>query len=57
MLQQADFDIVYISTPHPLHYEEILKALEFKRSILVEKPATLTAAQYRLCIELAKRQV
>ena len=56
MLQEAAFDIVYISTPHPLHYEEILKGLELKRNILVEKPATMNAAQYRRCIELAKRQ-
>jgi predicted dehydrogenase len=56
MLEQGDFDIVYISTPHPLHYEEILKALECKRNILVEKPATMNAAQYRKCIELANQQ-
>ncbi|KAI1611244.1 hypothetical protein EDD37DRAFT_632934 [Exophiala viscosa] len=54
MLQHGDFDIVYISTPHPLHYEEVVKALEFKRNVLVEKPATMNAAQYRRCIELAK---
>ncbi|OQO00632.1 hypothetical protein B0A48_13122 [Cryoendolithus antarcticus] len=56
MLEQDDFDIVYISTPHPLHYEEMLKALECKRNILVEKPATMNAAQYRKCIELANQQ-
>ena len=56
MLEQGDFDIVYISTPHPLHYEEILKALKCKRNILVEKPATMNAAQYRKCIELANQQ-
>ncbi|KAK5049422.1 hypothetical protein LTR84_004351 [Exophiala bonariae] len=56
MLEQGDFDIVYISTPHPLHYEEIMKGLECKRNILVEKPATMNAAQYRKCIELANRQ-
>ena len=56
MLEQGDFDIVYISTPHPLHYEEVLKALQCKRNILVEKPATMNAAQYRKCIELASRQ-
>jgi predicted dehydrogenase len=56
MLEQDDFDIVYISTPHPLHYEEMLKALKFKRNILVEKPATMNAAQYRKCIELANQQ-
>ena len=56
MLERADFDVVYISTPHPLHYEGILKGLEFKRNILVEKPATMNAAQYRRCIEIAKQQ-
>ena len=56
MLDQGDFDIVYISTPHPLHYEEVLKALQCKRNILVEKPATMNAAQYRKCIEFASQQ-
>lgn len=56
MLEQGDFDIVYISTPHPLHYEEMLEALKCKRNILVEKPATMNAAQYRKCIELANQQ-
>ncbi|KIX99126.1 uncharacterized protein Z520_04702 [Fonsecaea multimorphosa CBS 102226] len=56
MLEQGDFDVVYISTPHPLHYEEMLKALECKRNILVEKPATMNAAQYRKCVELANQQ-
>ena len=56
MLQQGGYDIVYISTPHPLHYGEILKALECKRNVLVEKPATMNAAQYRRCIELATKQ-
>ena len=56
MLQQGGYDIVYISTPHPLHYGEILKALECKRNVLVEKPATMNAAQYARCIELATKQ-
>jgi dihydrodiol dehydrogenase / D-xylose 1-dehydrogenase (NADP) len=56
MLQEGGYDIVYISTPHPLHYEETLKAISCKRHILVEKPATITAAQYRKCVELAARQ-
>ncbi len=56
MLQQADFDVVYISTPHPLHYEGVLKGLELKRNILVEKPATMNATQYQRCTELAERQ-
>lgn len=56
MLQEGSFDIVYVSTPHPLHYEETLKALSCKRNVLVEKPATMNAAQYRRCIDLAAKQ-
>lgn len=55
MLKEGSFDIVYISTPHPLHYEETIQALSSKRHVLVEKPATMNAAQYRHCIDLAKQ--
>lgn len=53
MLEQGSFDIVYISTPHPLHYEETLKALSCRRNVLVEKPATMNAAQFRHCTRVA----
>ena len=53
MLEKGNFDIVYISTPHPLHYEETLKALTQKRNVLVEKPATMNAAQFRHCAKVA----
>ncbi|KAL1998069.1 hypothetical protein VTN02DRAFT_90 [Thermoascus thermophilus] len=54
MLTSADFDIVYISTPHPLHYRQILAALRARRHVLVEKPATMNAAQYRRCVRCAE---
>ena len=54
MLEKADFDVVYISTPHPLHYQHVRHALEKKRHVLVEKPATMNAAQYERLAELAR---
>jgi predicted dehydrogenase len=54
MLKKGDFDIVYISTPHPLHYEETMLALQNKRHVLLEKPATMNAEQYRRLIQAAK---
>jgi predicted dehydrogenase len=54
MLKEGEFDIVYISTPHPLHYEEVLFALQAKRNVLVEKPATMNADQYRRLTRAAK---
>lgn len=56
MLQQAEFDVVYISTPHPLHYQHTQKALELKRNVLVEKPATMNADQFSSLTALAKEQ-
>lgn len=56
MLEQGDFDIVYISSPHSLHYQHILKALSCNRNVLVEKPATMNAMQYEHCIDLARKK-
>ena len=56
MLEEGDFDVVYISTPHPLHYQHVKKALECKRSVLVEKPATMNRAQFEKLADLARKQ-
>lgn len=44
ILEKGEFDVVYISTPHPLHYRHVHRALEHKRNVIVEKPATMTRA-------------
>ena len=56
MLEEGDFDIVYISTPHSLHFQHVKKALECRRHVLVEKPATMNRAQYAELVAMAKRQ-
>jgi predicted dehydrogenase len=56
MLKTGDFDVVYISTPHPLHYEHIRVALNNKRNVLVEKPATMNSKQYEVLSKLAKEK-
>lgn len=56
MLEKADFDVVYISTPHQLHYVNVQKALRCKRNVLVEKPATMNRAQFAQLCQLAKQQ-
>ena len=55
MLEKGVFDVVYISTPHTLHYQHVLKALNSRRNVLLEKPATMNAGQYRKLVELAKK--
>ncbi|CAH0044293.1 unnamed protein product [Clonostachys solani] len=54
MLQGGGFDVVYISTPHPLHYAHAKAAIKHRRHVLVEKPATMNKAQFETLSELAK---
>ncbi|CAK7236316.1 hypothetical protein SCUCBS95973_009567 [Sporothrix curviconia] len=56
MLASGDFDVVYISTPHPLHYQAALAALRHQRSVLVEKPATMNRAQFLKLADVAKTE-
>jgi UDP-N-acetyl-2-amino-2-deoxyglucuronate dehydrogenase len=39
-----DFDVVCICTPNGLHAEQCLKALEYKKHVVIEKPMALTVA-------------
>jgi len=45
LVSDPDVDIVYVSTPHPMHAENAILALEHGKHVLVEKPFTLTEAE------------
>ncbi len=49
-------DVVYIATPHPFHYENMLLCLNAGKHVLCEKPLTLDAKQAQACINLARRK-
>ncbi|WP_445154213.1 Gfo/Idh/MocA family protein [Arthrobacter sp. Hor0625] len=46
-------DVVYISTPHPFHYENALLALNAGKHVLVEKPFAMNARQAQDIVDLA----
>jgi len=48
-----EVDIVYVSTPHPMHFENAMLALEKNTHVLVEKPFTLNAAEAAQIRDLA----
>jgi predicted dehydrogenase len=54
LAQDPDVDVVYIATPHNLHYENMLLCLEAGKHVLCEKPLTLNARQAAECIALAR---
>lgn len=49
-----DVDVVYIGTPHNLHYDNMLMCLNNGKHVLCEKPLTLNAREAQECIELAR---
>lgn len=52
LVADATVDVVYVATPHPLHHECALLAIDAGKHVLVEKSFTVNAAQAR---ELADR--
>lgn len=49
-------DAIYISTPHPFHYDNAKLVLEAGKHALVEKPFTLNAAEAHEVVALAARK-
>ena len=41
MLLNENIDIVYIALPHNLHFEWIVRCINYKKNVLSEKPATV----------------
>jgi predicted dehydrogenase len=54
LVRDPDVDAVYISTPHPFHYENALLALNAGKHVLIEKPFAMNAWQARAIVDLAE---
>ncbi len=53
VLRSPHVDAVYIASPNALHFEQALAALDAGKHVLVEKPATVSAEQFRALIDVA----
>ncbi|MDA0784923.1 MAG: Gfo/Idh/MocA family oxidoreductase [Proteobacteria bacterium] len=53
MLDEADIDAVVLATPHSLHVEQMLMAIEAGKHVLSEKPFTLSKADAEKVLDAA----
>lgn len=56
MVNDPGVELVYIASPHSLHYEHAKLCLEHGKHVLVEKAFTINAAQAEELINLAKEK-
>ena len=56
MLQDPELELVYITTPHSHHYEQMLCCLEHGKHVICEKAFTLNADQAGQIRDLAARK-
>jgi predicted dehydrogenase len=51
-----NLDVIYVATPHNLHHEGVMLALNAGKHVFVEKPIALNRAQAVEMVELARRK-
>lgn len=56
VLKSEKPDLVIISTPHSMHYEQVRSCLEFGANVYVEKPVALEFKQVEELVNLAKNK-
>ena len=54
MLENPDIDIIYIATPHNLHYQMMMQALNHGKHVFCEKAITVNNHQLEEAVALAK---
>lgn len=54
LVEDADVDIVYVATPHALHKEHVMLALEAGKPVLCEKAVTLNGDDAEELVEAAR---
>lgn len=54
LVADPDVDVVYVASPHALHHEHVLLALEAGKPVLCEKAFTLTAGQAEELVDEAR---
>ncbi|KAG5982051.1 D-xylose 1-dehydrogenase (NADP(+)), partial [Claviceps pusilla] len=56
LVADPDVDIVYVATPHSHHFQNAMLALTGGKNVLCEKALTVTAAQARKLVDMARQK-
>lgn len=56
MLRDEKVDLVYIATPHTLHYEHAKMCIDFGKPVLVEKPFCVNAKEAETLLSYAREK-
>lgn len=54
LVADPEVDVVYVATPHPMHYDDAILALRAFKHVLVEKPFTMNAVEAREVVRVAR---
>lgn len=56
LVNDPDVDIVYLATPHIVHYEHTVKALQAGKHVLCEKPMAMSRQETEALVALAREK-
>jgi len=56
LAQNPEVDVIYVATPHALHYEHVKLCLENKKAVLCEKAFTVNLREAKEVVDLARRK-
>ena len=56
LAENAEVDVIYIATPHNLHYENTLLCVNHGKAVLCEKPFAMNTRQAEVMVSLAKEK-
>lgn len=56
LVNDPDLDVIYVATPHNMHYEHVMLALNAGKNVFVEKPMAMNVAQAAEMVALAREK-
>lgn len=56
LASNPEVDVIYVATPHGLHYEHVMLCLQHKKAVLCEKPFAINFREAKEMIDFAKAQ-